>query len=75
MAKLASQNIPVYQKADSTSSVVTNTGEIEELITVLRTEGLNGQGHYWEVVNFEKGKFFIGFIEDKDIEEITKKES
>jgi hypothetical protein len=69
--KLKRDNVPVYTKADKTSSVFVFTPKgMTEFFTSFRIEkGLDGDGPYWNVFNKGGEKLIVwGYVHDEEVE-------
>jgi hypothetical protein len=66
---LARENVPVYLKADRTSTVVATTPPgVSKVFTDYRVTGLDGGGPYWFMDNMEgQGSDFSGYIHNDDV--------
>ena len=67
--ELTSDNVPVYEKADLNSKVVSHSpAGLLRMQTAFRITGLDGGGPYWSVHHFEKGQpFLIGYIHNDHV--------
>lgn len=67
--ELKDENVPVFEKADVNSQVVGHTpAGVLKIDTDFRVTGLNGDGPYWSVHHFEKGKkLLIGYIHNDNV--------
>jgi hypothetical protein len=65
---LAKENVPVYLKADRTSTIVATTlPGVSKLYTDYRVTGLDGGGPYWFVESEAGESYFIGYIHNDDV--------
>lgn len=61
--ELKQENVPVFEKADKSSKVVSMTPPgMLNINTVFRVEGLQGDGPYWHVIHLDAHELLSGFI-------------
>ena len=66
--ELVSDEVPVFEKADSTSKIICKTPKgLLEIGCEYRTTGLRGDGPYWKIRHIEKPQFIFGYIHNNHV--------
>lgn len=66
---LRNEQVPVYEKADSNSKVVSTTPKgLKRLFVDFQVPSLNGEGMYWHVVHVAKNYHIWGYISNEVVD-------